>query len=315
MATKLAFLFPGQGSQHAGMGKGAAEAFPEARAVFDEADRALGFPLSRLCFEGPDEELKLTENTQPAVLTTSVALLRVLESRGLKPDFVAGHSLGEYSALVAAGALGLSDAVRLVRKRGRYMQEAVPVGEGAMAAILGLDLEGVEAVCREGARAQVVSPANLNGPGQVVIAGHASAVLRASELAKAKGAKRVIPLPVSAPFHCSLMEPAARKLSIDLAAIDFRDLQMPLVTNADARPIKTAGEALDGLKRQVASPVRWQESVERLVAEGVGAFVEVGPGNVLAGLVRKIARDALASSVSDLSGVSKLVESLAGSSS
>lgn len=304
----LAMVFPGQGSQHTGMGKAAAEAFPEARRVFEEADRILGLSLSRFCFEGPEEELKLTKNTQPALLATSVALFQVLQSRGVRPDFVAGHSLGEYSALVAAGSLTFEDALSLVHRRGQYMQEAVPAGVGAMAAVLGLELAGVMAACREASETEeVAEPANLNGPGQVVIAGHASAVARASEKAKARGAKRVVPLSVSAPFHCRLMEPAAERLARDLETTRFQDLAMPLVTNVDARPIRTGGQARDALIRQVASPVRWEESVRRLASEGIDTFLEVGPGSVLTGLVRKIAKDARATSVSDPEGVEKFL--------
>ncbi len=306
--TKLAMIFPGQGSQHPGMGRAACEVFPEARRVFEEADRVLGFSLSRLCFEGPEDDLKLTQNTQPALLATSLALYQVLEARGVRPDFVAGHSLGEYSALVAAGSLGFADALPLVRRRGQYMQEAVPAGLGAMAAVLGLEPSGVEAACREASRGEeVVEAANFNGPGQVVIAGHASAVARGSEIAKAKGAKRVIALPVSAPFHCRLMQPAAARLAKDLEATSFRDLTTPLVTNVDARPVQSGAEARAALVRQVASPVRWEESVERLLSEGVDSFLEVGPGNVLTGLVRKIANQARATSVSEPEGVAKFL--------
>jgi [acyl-carrier-protein] S-malonyltransferase len=285
---KTAFIFPGQGAQYAGMGREAFEKFPAARAAFEEADAALGFSVSKLCFEGPEEELRLTENTQPAILTVSVALLRVLEERGVRPDFVAGHSLGEYSALVAAGALGLADAVRLVRRRGRYMQEAVPVGMGGMAAILGLDSAAVEAVCARAAEGQLVRPANLNSPGQVVIAGHREAVERAVIFAKEAGAKRAIALAVSAPFHCALLEPAAVRLAEDLDALRFDDLKCPLVANVDARAIRTGSEARDALKRQVARPVRWSESVQVMCDGGVRTFVEIGPGKVLLGLVRSI---------------------------
>jgi [acyl-carrier-protein] S-malonyltransferase len=309
----IGLIFPGQGSQEPGMGRAAAEAFPEARRVFEEADAILGFSLSRLCFEGPEEELKLTHNTQPALLATSVALFRVLESRGIPADFVAGHSLGEYSALVAAGSLRLADALPLVRRRGQYMQEAVPLGVGAMAAVLGLELAEVEAACREASTdGEVVEPANLNGPAQVVIAGHAAAVARASEQARSKGARRVAPLPVSAPFHCRLMQPAADRLAGDLEATAFGDLAMPLVTNVDALPIRSGREARQALLRQVASPVRWEESVRRLVSEGVNTFLEVGPGSVLTGLVRKIAREARATSVSDPEGVEKFCAGFSG---
>jgi [acyl-carrier-protein] S-malonyltransferase len=288
----VAFVFPGQGSQAVGMGRTLFEAFPESRAVFEEADAALGFPLSRLCFEGPETELQLTANTQPALLATSLAALRPLVARGARPDWVAGHSLGEYSALVAAGALDLGDALRTVRRRGQYMQEAVPVGTGAMSAILGLDLPAVEAACRETAAGEVVSPANVNSPGQVVIAGHAAAVDRASDLCRSRGAKRAVRLPVSAPFHCALMKPAQDRLSPELAAVAFRDPGVPLVNNVDARVVRRGDECRDGLVRQVSGAVRWQESVELLAREGVSVFVEVGPGTVLSGLVRKTARGA-----------------------
>src|SRR5919205_1370114 len=299
MAT--AFVFPGQGSQAAGMGRELAEKYSAAREVFEEADDALGFALSRLCFEGPAEDLQLTENTQPAILATSVAALRAAESEGLpRPSFVAGHSLGEYSALVAAGALSLSDAVRTVRKRGRYMQEAVPVGEGAMAAVLGADLETIEGVCAEARRGdEVCSAANINSPGQIVIAGSAAAVERALPLLKERGAKRAIPLKVSAPFHCALMLPAQERLAADLEGIEFRDLAAPLVTNVDARVIRTGAEARDSLVRQVSSPVRWRETVELLAREGTGTFVEIGPGKVLSGLVRQTAPQTRALNVED----------------
>jgi [acyl-carrier-protein] S-malonyltransferase len=296
---KTAFVFPGQGSQHAGMGRSLAEEFPSAAAVFREADGALGFALSRLCFEGPEEELKLTANTQPAILATSVAALRVLQERVAPPDFVAGHSLGEYSALVAAGSLKLADAVSVVRKRGEFMQEAVPAGAGAMAALLGCSMEIVEAVCREASESGVCSPANINSPGQIVIAGSAEAVERAVELAKARGARRAVMLEVSAPFHCELMKPAAHRLAAALAEIEFLDLNMPLVTNVDAAVIRAANEARASLLRQVASPVRWRESIERLIDEGVRRFVEIGPGKVLSGLIRQINRDCQTLNVED----------------
>ena len=240
---KTAFVFPGQGAQYAGMGREVAEKFPVARAAFDEANAALDFPISRLCFEGPEGDLKLTQNTQPAILTTSIALFRVLEERGVCPDFVAGHSLGEYSALVAAGGLKLNEAAPLVRRRGRYMQEAVPVGVGATAVLLGLDLETVKSVCEQAAQGQVVSAANLNSSAQIAIAGHTEAVNRAMELAKAAGAKRTIALPVSAPFHCALVKPAEDRLAVDLDRCAFSDLRYPLVTNVDAQPIRTGEEA------------------------------------------------------------------------
>jgi [acyl-carrier-protein] S-malonyltransferase len=279
------------------MGKEARDVYPEARQAFEDADFALGFPISKLCFEGPEEELRRTENTQPAILATSTALGAVLRAQGASPGCVAGHSLGEYSALVCAGALELKDAVTTVRQRGRYMQEAVPLGVGAMAAVLGLEAADVEKVCREAAQDQVVEPANLNGSMQVVIAGHREAVDRAMALARERGAKRVVPLAVSAPFHCRLMEPAAERLSRDLANVVFSDLRVPLFTNVDARPITDGNEARGALVRQVASPVRWEETIEAMVSSGVTRFVEVGPGKVLAGLVRKIAKDVQVSSV------------------
>jgi [acyl-carrier-protein] S-malonyltransferase len=288
----IAFVFPGQGSQKVGMGQALASAFPESREVYAEADAALGFSLSKLCFEGPEAELQLTANTQPAILATSVAALRPLLARGIKPQRVAGHSLGEYSALVAAGALSLDDALRTVRRRGQYMQDAVPVGVGAMAAILGLDLAAIEAACREAADGEVVAPANVNSPGQVVIAGHAAAVARASERCKAAGAKRALPLPVSAPFHCALMRPAQDRLAPELEALAFRDAEPPLVNNVDAQLVADAATCRAGLVRQVSGTVRWQQSVERLAADGVTSFVEVGPGRVLSGLVKKIAKGA-----------------------
>ena len=309
----LAFIFPGQGSQAPGMGRELAERYAAAREVFEEADEALGFALSRLCFEGPAEELQLTENTQPAILATSVAALRAAEGEGLpRPDFVAGHSLGEYSALVAAGALTLKDAVRVVRKRGRYMQEAVPVGAGAMAAVLGGDFETVEAVCAEARReGEICSPANINSPAQIVIAGSAAAVERAIPLLKERGAKRAVPLKVSAPFHCALMLPAQERLAADLDEVEFRDLSVPLVTNVDAAVIRGGAEARAALVRQVSSPVRWSESVERLRAFGVDTFVEVGPGKVLTGLVRQTAPGARGLNVEDAASLEATLGALA----
>lgn len=284
-------LFPGQGSQYPGMGKDLAGKFPAARQIFEEADDALGFALSELCFNGPAERLQLTENTQPAILTVSVAALRAMESEGFPgPDFVAGHSLGEYSALVATGALALADAVRTVRARGRYMQEAVPVGAGAMAAILGADLQVIMAACREAAEGQVCSPANINSPGQVVIAGDTAAVDRAIELLKARGAKRAVKLNVSAPFHCALMMPAQERLSQDLERISFADPAIPVVTNVDATTVIQGDDARDALIRQVSQPVKWLSSVEFLISQGVQSFVETGPGKVLSGLMRQIDR-------------------------
>jgi [acyl-carrier-protein] S-malonyltransferase len=288
----IAFIFPGQGSQKVGMGKALAEIYPEARAAFDEADAALGEPLSRLCFDGPEERLTLTENTQPAILAMSIAASRVLAARGIEPAFVAGHSLGEYSANVAAGTFSFADAVQVVRRRGRYMQEAVPVGQGAMAAILGLDAEMVRQACEEAAAGEVVSPANVNGAGQVVIAGAAAAVQRASERAKALGARRAIPLTVSAPFHCALMKPAEHRLAPELRALRVADPRVPVVANVDAEPKRDAAAAIEALVRQVSSPVQWEAVVRRLASEGVTNYVEVGPGNVLSGLVRKIHKEA-----------------------
>lgn len=286
--SKTAFLFPGQGSQFAGMGKTLSDTYPEAARVFQEADEALGFPISKMCFEGPESDLRLTENTQPALLTVSIAAQAVLQSRGVTPDYVAGHSLGEYSALVAAGSIRFTDALRLVRKRGRYMQEAVPAGVGAMAALLKLPEGKLDAILAEAAQGEVVTAANLNTPEQVVIAGHAGAVNRAMELAKAAGARRVVLLPVSAPFHCPLMEPAHARLKPELDAIEFRDLSVPLINNWQAKEIRTAAEAREGLYQQVPNPVRWSESIGRLATAGVTRFVEVGAGSVLTGLLRNI---------------------------
>lgn len=286
--STIAFIFPGQGSQFAGMGKSLADSCPASRAIFEEADQALSFPLSRLCFEGPEDDLRLTANTQPALLTVSIAALAALKARGLKPDYVAGHSLGEYSALVAAGSLRFADAVRLVRKRGQYMQEAVPAGTGAMAALLKLPEGRLEGVLAEAAQGEIVTAANLNSPDQIVIAGHAGAVGRAMELAKAAGAKRAVPLPVSAPFHCPLMRPAQEKLKGDLDATEFRDLEVPLVNNWQAREVRAGVEARQGLYEQVPNPVRWADSVRLLRSFGVERFVEVGAGGVLCGLLKNI---------------------------
>lgn len=274
------------------MGRALADRSPTCRAVFDQADAALGEPLSTTCFEGPADRLMLTENTQPAILTVSIAALRLLESRGIRPDIVAGHSLGEYSAHVAAGTFAFADAVQVVRRRGRYMQEAVPVGEGAMAAILGGDAAAIAQACAEAEEGQVVSPANLNAPGQVVIAGHREAVVRAGERAKALGARRVVMLPVSAPFHCALMKPAEERLAPDLRALVTADPRVPVVANVDAEPKTTAVAAIEALVAQVSAPVRWEAVVRRLASAGVRAYVEVGPGTVLSGLVRTIDREA-----------------------
>ena len=306
----IAFLFPGQGSQQVGMGRALADTFPICRRTFDEADAALGEPLSQICFEGPEEALMLTENTQPAILAVSIAAARLLASRGISPAVVAGHSLGEYSANVTAGTFSFEDALRIVRRRGRYMQEAVPVGAGAMAAVLGLDASQVAQACVDAAGGDVVSPANMNGPGQVVIAGARDAVARASERARALGAKRVVPLAVSAPFHCALMKPAQDRLAPELRALRTADPRVPIVANVDAEPKRDAASAVRALVDQVAAPVRWDDVVRRLASEGVTTYVEVGPGTVLSGLVRKIHRDATVKSFGspdDLAAVESLI--------
>lgn len=286
---KIAFLFPGQGSQYPGMGKDLAENFPVAKQTMQEADDALGFSLSLLCYEGPEEDLKKTENTQPALVATSIAAFRVLQELGApQPDFVAGHSLGEYSALVAAGSLNFADALRLVKKRGQYMQEAVPAGVGAMAAILKLPEGALDGILAEAAQGEVVTAANLNSPDQIVIAGHKAAVERAMELAKTAGAKRCVPLPVSAPFHCPLMRPAQDRLRADLAATNFDDLKTPLINNWGARIVHAGAEARQGLYEQVPNPVRWVESVRLLESQGVTRSFEIGAGKVLCGLVKQI---------------------------
>jgi [acyl-carrier-protein] S-malonyltransferase len=292
LKSKIAYIFPGQGSQAVGMGKDLYDNFAVSRAVFEEADEALGFSLSEMCFAGTAEDLALTANTQPAILTVSVAALRAMEAEGFPPpDFVAGHSLGEYSALVAAGALDFADAVRTVRKRGTYMQEAVPVGVGAMAAILGLPLETIEVACGEAAEGEICAPANINSPAQIVIAGNTEAVDRAVELLKERGAKRAIKLNVSAPFHCDLMLPAQARLEKDLAEIEFRDLSFPIIENVSADTNTKGARARTALTEQVSSPVRWAQSIETLLAEEVETFIEVGAGKVLSGLVRQINRD------------------------
>jgi [acyl-carrier-protein] S-malonyltransferase len=308
---RLAYLFPGQGSQYRGMGRELFDSFAPARAVFEEADRALGFSVSDLCFNGSDEDLKLTANTQPALLTVSVAAYRVLEQKGTRPDFVAGHSLGEYSALVAAGSLDFTAAVRLVRSRGEYMQAAVPAGEGAMAAILGLRPSEVAAICRRAEEGQVVAPANLNSPEQTVISGHAAAVKRAVELASAGGAKRAVMLPVSAPFHSELMRPAQERLEKDLRKTTFAPLRFPLVTNVDAAVITSGDEAREALVRQVSLPVRWEESMRELMEQDATTFVEVGPGRVLSGLLRQIERSVHCVNVEDTKSLETALERLA----
>ncbi len=312
---KVAFVFPGQASQYPGMGKELAEKYPAARAVFEEADKALGFSLSQMCFAGTEDELKLTANTQPAILTMSVAVFRVLAEKGLQPDFVAGHSLGEYSALVAAGSLKFADAVQLVRKRGTYMQEAVPQGVGAMAAILGLSPAVVADACKRAAEGEVCSAANLNSPEQTVISGHAAAVKRAVEIASQLGAKRAVILQVSAPFHCALMQPAQDKLAADLKKTNFGALRVPLVTNVDADTVTSGEEAREALVRQVTMAVRWQESVRLLIDEGVNTFVEVGPGKVLTGLLRQIERSVAALNVEDEKSLATTIERIAAAKS
>jgi [acyl-carrier-protein] S-malonyltransferase len=303
----IAFVFPGQGSQYAGMGRDLAENFSIARQTFEEADDALGFGISSLCFSGPEEDLRLTTNTQPAILAASIAALRVIEQEtDLTPDFAAGHSLGEYTALVCAGAMPFADALRVVRQRGAFMQEAVPVGVGAMAAIIGLEGEALEEVCREAAQGEVISPANFNSPGQVVIAGHAAAVGRAMELAKARGAKRALPLPVSAPFHCALMVPAGDRLREVLDKIDIQPMGLPVVSNVEATPNSHADRVKDLLVAQVSAPVRWDESVVRMAELGVGRFVEIGPGKVLSGLIKRIVKGAASQSVEDVAGLRTL---------
>ena len=303
---KTVFLFPGQGSQFAGMGASLAREFPSARRCFDEADEALGFSLSKLCFEGPEEDLKLTRNTQPALLAVSAAAWTALAEVQDPPDYVAGHSLGEYSALVAAGSLDFGDALRLVRKRGEYMQEAVPAGVGAMAALLKLPAGALEGVLSSAAQGQVVTAANLNSPDQVVIAGDKAAVERAMELAKAAGAKRAVPLPVSAPFHCPLMRPAQERLRPDLDSTVFRDLTVPLVNNWQGREIRTGDEAREGLYEQIPNPVRWTDSMQYLATAGAGRWFEVGPGNVLGGLLRAIVPGAKAIPVGEAADIHSL---------
>jgi [acyl-carrier-protein] S-malonyltransferase len=309
--SKLAYIFPGQGSQAVGMGKDLADNFPIAKQVFEEANDALGFSLSEMCWNGTTEDLALTENTQPAILTTSIAAFRVMESEGFaKPDFVAGHSLGEYSALVAAGTLSFSDAVKTVRKRGKYMQEAVPVGVGAMAAILGLDLETIEKGCSEAANGQVCSPANINSPSQIVIAGNTEAIDRACEILKEMGAKRAIKLNVSAPFHCALMMPAQEKLAQDLQSISYGEFQFPIVQNIDAETNNDSAKVCDALTKQVSNPVRWLQSVENLAKLGVNTFVEVGAGKVLSGLVKQINREARLLNVENTESLNQTKEAI-----
>jgi len=310
-SSQIAFLFPGQGSQSVGMSKELADNYPVARRTFEEADEALGCKLSQVCFEGPEDKLKLTEITQPAILTASVAAWRVLQEKGLKPDSVAGHSLGEYSAHVAAGTLAFADAVRTVRNRGKYMQEAVPVGVGAMAAILGMSLDKVSEIAQDAAQGEVCQAANINSPEQIVISGNAGAVERAIKLAHERGAKKAVSLPVSAPFHCSLMQPAQDRLAADLAALSFQNPLCPVVCNVDAAEIVSAGSARAALIRQVTGTVRWEPSVRRLIENGAGLFIEVGPGKVLWGLMRQIDRSKTCLTVGDEASLQKTLAQVA----
>jgi [acyl-carrier-protein] S-malonyltransferase len=310
--TRLAFLFPGQGSQTVGMGRELAEKHPTARQTFEEADEALGYKLSQVCFEGPEKRLRLTEITQPAILTASVSAARVLQENGLQPAFVAGHSLGEYSAYVTTGAMDFSDAVRTVRNRGKYMQEAVPVGVGAMSAIIGMESEKVTAICTEAAQAEVCELANINSPEQIVISGHTGAIERATKLAASRGAKMAKILPVSAPFHCSLMKPAQDRLAADLQALSFHQPSVPVACNVDAALVEDAERGRDALIRQVTGSVRWEEVVRLLIAQNVQTFVEVGPGKVLWGLMRQIDRSQTCFHVGDGVSLQKTVERFAG---
>lgn len=310
--STIAFLFPGQGSQSVGMGKDLSGKYAIARQTFAEADEALGYKLSHLCFEGPEDQLRMTEITQPAILATSVAVWRVLNENGLKCSFVAGHSLGEYSAHVAAGTMQFADAVRTVRHRGKYMQEAVSVGVGAMAAVLGMNFDTVNAVCRDAAQGQVCEPANVNSPEQIVISGHASAVERAAKLAGERGAKRAIMLPVSAPFHCALMQPAQDRLAADLSSASIVHPEIPVACNVDAALVDSAERSRDALIRQVTGSVRWEQCMRLLIAKGVQTFVEVGPGKVLRGLMRQIDRSKTCLNVEDEASLTSMLQHFAG---
>ena len=305
MTSPIAFLFPGQGSQYVGMGKDFSEKYPIARQTFEEVDEALGIKLSELCFEGPEDQLRLTENTQPAILTVSVAAWRVLNEKGIKPAFVAGHSLGEYSAHLAAGTISFPDAVRAVRNRGRYMQEAVPVGTGAMAAILGMNLDAVGEVCAAAAQGQVCEPANINSPEQIVISGDAAAVERGVRIAQERGAKRAVILPVSAPFHCSLMKPAQDRLAADLEKLTFSIPKLPVICNVDAAAVTAADVAREAMARQVTGSVKWNQSMQWLITQRVQTFIEVGPGKVLCGLMRQIDRSKKCLNVEDEASLRK----------
>jgi len=296
---KIAFIFPGQGSQYIGMAKEFIENFAESKEVFETASSALGYDLAQLCMQGPSEKLNLTENTQPAILATSIAILRPLERRGLSASAAAGHSLGEYTAITAAGGFELKDAVALVQKRGRYMQEAVPEGAGLMAAVLGMERQDVEKTCLEAAKNGIVGPANYNSPGQIVIAGEKKAVEKAIELAKAAGAKKVVPLTVSVPSHCKMMQQAGDRLARELESVKIKDLRMPIVNNADAKFLQLASDLRPSLVRQISSPLYWEDSIRTLAADGFDTFIEVGPGKVLSGLVKRIAKDAKVLNVED----------------
>jgi [acyl-carrier-protein] S-malonyltransferase len=309
--TRIAFLFPGQGSQMVGMGKEFAEKYPIARQTFEEADHVLGYKLSDICWTGPEEKLRLTEITQPAILATSVAAWRVLDEKGLSPHIVAGHSLGEYAAHCAAGTLDFGEALRTVRNRGKYMQEAVPVGVGAMAAILGMDVGKVDEVCHDAAHGQVCEPANINSPEQIVISGHAAAIERAVKLASDRGAKKAKTLPVSAPFHCSLMKPAQDRLATDLTSLPFGTPKVPVACNVDAAIVNDADSSRDALIRQVTGSVKWEQSIRLLIREGVRVFIEVGPGKVLWGLMRQIDRGPTSLYVGDEASLQKTMEQFA----